>query len=211
MNYEDYRRNYTQGGLHRDMLSDCPLTQFDRWQQQALAAELADPTAASLATLEPDGRLWQRIVLLKSVSGGGFVFFTNYDSAKGQALAADPRASMLFPWTDLERQVIVSGSVEKVSDQESADYFSSRPRESQLGAWTSQQSQPIDSREALMSRFEAAKEQFADQDVPRPPHWGGFRLMPTRIEFWQGGEHRLHDRFVYHLEGGHWVITRLQP
>ena len=141
MNYEESRRNYTQGGLHRAMLADDPLAQFDRWQQQALDAELADPTACSLAT--------QRIVLLKSVSEGGFVFFTNYDSDKGKALAGDPRASMLFPWTDLERQVIVSGIVEKVSEADSAAYFASRPRESQLGAWASSQSQPIDSRGSL--------------------------------------------------------------
>lgn len=211
MNYEDYRRNYTKGGLHRRMLSACPLEQFDRWQQQALAAELADPTAASLATIEPDGRLWQRIVLLKSVSDGGFVFFTNYQSAKGRALAADPRASMLFPWTDLERQVIVSGRVSKIGDAESANYFSSRPRESQLGAWTSAQSEPIDSRQALMDQFAATQQRFVDQPVPRPPHWGGYRLLPDRIEFWQGGEHRLHDRFVYERDGDQWSITRLQP
>lgn len=211
MNYEESRRNYTQGGLQRDDLSDCPLTQFDRWQQQALDAQLADPTACSLATIEPDGRLWQRIVLLKTVSEGGFVFFTNYDSAKGQALAADDRASLLFPWTDLERQVIASGRVTKVSDVESDSYFASRPRESQLGAWTSDQSQPIASRAALMARFEAAQARFAEGEVPRPSHWGGYRLVPDRIEFWQGGEHRLHDRFVYTLDEGHWVIDRLQP
>ncbi len=211
MNYEESRRNYTQGGLHRAMLADCPLVQFDRWQQQALDAELADPTACSLATLEPDGRLWQRIVLLKSVSDGGFVFFTNYDSDKGQALASDPRASMLFPWTDLERQVIVSGKVEKVSDAESAAYFASRPRESQLGAWASNQSQPIDSRDTLLSSFAAAEARFEGQSVERPAHWGGYRLMPNRVEFWQGGEHRLHDRFVYTRVDDRWEISRLQP
>jgi pyridoxamine 5'-phosphate oxidase len=211
VNYEEYRRNYTQGGLRRSMLRDCPFEQFDQWQQQALAAQLADPTACCLATIEPNGSLWQRIVLLKSVNDGGFVFYTNYESNKARALTANPIASLLFPWTDLERQVTVSGSVEKVSEEESAAYFASRPRQSQLGAWTSHQSRPIESRDQLLAQYAQVNEQYAEQDVPRPPHWGGYRLIPGRIEFWQGGEHRLHDRFVYERDGDTWRITRLQP
>lgn len=212
MNYEDHRRNYVLGGLHRDMLASCPLEQFDRWQQQAIEADLKDPTAASLATVEPGGNLWQRIVLLKSVSDGAFVFFTNYQSNKARALAVDNRASMLFPWNELDRQVTVCGRVEKVSEADSDAYFASRPRASQLGAWASNQSDPIADRALLESQYHKVIERFAEDDtIPRPPHWGGFRLIPEQIEFWQGGEHRLHDRFRYVREGDGWEVVRLQP
>lgn len=212
MQYEDYRRSYTQGGLRREGLAEDPLVQFDRWQQQAIDAGLADPTAASLATLEPSGLLWQRIVLLKSIADGGFVFFTNYASNKARALEADSRASLLFPWNELERQVTVAGRVARISEEDSDRYFASRPRGSQLGAWASDQSRPIADRESLEQRYQQTLARFPEgTPVPRPSHWGGFRLEPIAIEFWQGGEHRLHDRFRYTREGPEWVVTRLQP
>lgn len=211
MDYEGHRRNYVLGGLRREGLSGCPIEQFDRWQQQAIEADLKDPTAASLATIEADGNLWQRIVLLKAVRGGGFIFFTNYESNKARALAADNRASLLFPWHELDRQVTVCGHVEKISTEDSDAYFASRPRASQIGAWASNQSQPIAQREQLEAQYQETLQRFADTEVPRPPHWGGFRLRPQRLEFWQGGEHRLHDRFRYERTDDGWTITRLQP
>lgn len=212
MNYEDHRRNYVLGGLRRTNLTDDPLVLFNQWQQQAIAADLKDPTAASLATVEVSGMLWQRIVLLKAIKEGAFVFFTNYRSNKARALAADQRASLLFPWHELDRQVIVAGTVEKISDVESDEYFSSRPRESQLGAWASSQSDPIADRSLLEAQYQRVLDRFANEDaVPRPPHWGGFRLLPQQIEFWQGGEHRLHDRFRYEWDGEGWSVARLQP
>ena len=212
MNYEDYRRNYVLGGLRRSMLADCPIEQFQQWQEQAIAAGLKDPTAASLATVETNGSLWQRIVLLKGIESGGFVFYTNYQSNKGQALAVEPRASMLFPWNEIDRQVTVSGRVERVTPSHSDAYFGSRPRASQLGAWASQQSRPIASRSVLEQQYNEVLERFDGVVVPRPSDWGGFRLEPTTIEFWQGGEHRLHDRFRYQRDDdGRWQLERLQP
>ena len=212
MNYEDHRRNYVLGGLRRTNLTDDPLVLFNQWQQQAIAADLKDPTAASLATVEVSGMLWQRIVLLKAIKDGAFVFFTNYRSNKARALAADQRASLLFPWHELDRQVIVAGTVEKISEVESDEYFASRPRESQLGAWASSQSDPIADRSLLEAQYQRVLTRFANEDaVPRPPHWGGFRLLPQQIEFWQGGEHRLHDRFRYERDGESWSVARLQP
>ena len=212
MNYEDHRRNYVLGGLRRTNLTDDPLVLFNQWQQQAIAANLKDPTAASLATVEVSGMLWQRIVLLKAIKEGAFVFFTNYRSNKARALAADQRASLLFPWHELDRQVIVAGTVEKISEVESDEYFASRPRESQLGAWASSQSDPIADRSLLEAQYQRVLTRFANEDaVPRPPHWGGFRLLPQQIEFWQGGEHRLHDRFRYERDGESWSLARLQP
>jgi pyridoxamine 5'-phosphate oxidase len=211
MQFSDFRRDYTLGGLRRDMLLDCPVAQFEHWQEQAIAAGLADPTAASLATVETNGELWQRIVLLKQILDGGFVFFTNYNSHKAQALQADQRASLLFPWNEIDRQVTVSGRVERVAEAVSDAYFASRPRESQIGAWTSAQSSTIESRDMLEQQFAATLARFGDGPIPRPPHWGGFRLTPLLMEFWQGGKHRLHDRFRYTRDGDQWHIERLQP
>lgn len=211
MNYEDYRRNYVLGGLRSDMLTDTPFALFAQWQQQAIDAGLKDPTAVCLATLDTTGNLWQRIVLLKTVNQGGFVFFTNYESNKARALALDSRASMLFPWNELDRQVTVTGTVEKISEEESDEYFASRPRASQIGAWASTQSNPIASRGLLESNYHKVVERFDNADVPRPPHWGGYRLVASEVEFWQGGEHRLHDRFRYVVDGDRWQATRLQP
>jgi len=211
MNYDDYRRDYILGGLRRDALTPSPLALFEQWQTQAISAGLKDPTAVVLATSEAAGGLWQRIVLLKGVSEDGFVFFSNYESNKARALAADDRASMLFPWNELDRQVIVSGHIVKTSAEESDSYFASRPRPSQLGAWASDQSRPTENRAALLASYRNVEQEYAASDIPRPPHWGGYRLVPSQMEFWQGGEHRLHDRFRYVRSHGSWTVTRLQP
>lgn len=210
MELQDYRRQYTKGGLREASMPDDPLVLFEQWQKEANAAGLADPTGVVVATVQPDGSIRQRFVLLKGVSEDGFVFFTNYNSDKAAALAQNDRSSMLFPWNELDRQVSVSGKVEKIVESESDAYFAARPRASQIAAWTSQQSQPIASRGALEAQYQATLERFDGSDVPRPPHWGGFRLVPERIEFWQGGEDRLHDRFVYQYTNG-WNRSRLQP
>ena len=210
MELKDYRRQYTKGGLREESMPDDPLVLFEQWQQDASAAGLADPTGVVVATVQPDGSIRQRFVLLKGVSEDGFVFFTNYNSDKAAALAQNDRSSMLFPWNELDRQVSVSGKVEKIAESESDAYFAARPRASQIAAWTSQQSQPIVSRGVLEAQYQATLDRFDATDVPRPPHWGGFRLVPERIEFWQGGEDRLHDRFVYQYSNG-WSRSRLQP
>ena len=210
MELQDYRRQYTKGGLREASMPDDPLVLFEQWQKEANAAGLADPTGVVVATVQPDGSIRQRFVLLKGVSEDGFVFFTNYNSDKAAALAQNDRSSMLFPWNELDRQVSVSGKVEKIAESESDAYFAARPRASQIAAWTSQQSQPIASRGALEAQYQATLERFDGGDVPRPGHWGGFKLVPERIEFWQGGEDRLHDRFVYHYANG-WSRLRLQP
>ncbi|MEC8439029.1 MAG: pyridoxamine 5'-phosphate oxidase [Pseudomonadota bacterium] len=210
MELQDYRRQYTKGGLREASMPDDPMVLFEQWQRDASVAGLADPTGVVVATVQPDGSIRQRFVLLKGVSEDGFVFFTNYNSDKAAALAQNDRSSMLFPWNELDRQVSVSGQVEKIAESESDAYFAARPRASQIAAWTSQQSQPIASRGALEAQYQATLERFDGGDVPRPGHWGGFKLVPERIEFWQGGEDRLHDRFVYHYANG-WSRLRLQP
>ena len=212
MRFSDHRRQYTLGGLRRADLAADPVTQFVAWQDQAIAAELADPTACVLATQQPDHTLRQRMVLMKGVDERGLVFYTNYQSGKAAALADCDQASMLFPWNELDRQVSVSGAVEGVSEAESDAYFASRPRDSQLGAWASAQSQGIENREALMQQLADVSARFGDGDIPRPPHWGGYRLIPVSWEFWQGGENRLHDRFRYtRNDEGSWQVARLQP
>ena len=210
MELKDYRRQYTKGGLREESMPDDPLVLFEQWQKDANVAGLADPTGVVVATVQPDGSIRQRFVLLKGVSEDGFIFFTNYNSDKAAALAQNHRSSMLFPWNELDRQVSVSGKVEKIAESDSDAYFAARPRASQIAAWTSQQSQPIASRAALEAQYQATLERFDGNDVARPPHWGGFRLVPERIEFWQGGEDRLHDRFVYQYANG-WNRLRLQP
>ena len=212
MRFSDHRRQYTLGGLRRADLAEDPMAQFVAWQDQAIAAGLADPTACVLATRQPDLTMRQRMVLMKGVDPRGLVFYTNYQSGKAAALADCDQASMLFPWNELDRQVSVSGAVEGVSEAESDAYFASRPRDSQLGAWASSQSQEIEHREALMQQLLDVSARFGEGEIPRPPHWGGYRLVPITWEFWQGGENRLHDRFRYtRADSESWRVARLQP
>ena len=212
MRFRYHRRHYTLGGLRRADLAENPVAQFVAWQDQAIVAGLADPTACVLATLQPDQTLRQRMVLMKGVDARGLVFYTNYQSGKAAALAERDLGSMLFPWNELDRQVSVSGAVERTSEEESDAYFASRPRDSQLGAWASAQSQGIENREALMQQLADVSARFGEGEIPRPPHWGGYRLIPVSWEFWQGGENRLHDRFRYTCsDDGDWQVMRLQP
>ncbi len=211
MRFIGQRRQYTLAGLLREDLADDPLEQFQLWQEQAVKAELSDPTACVLATRQIDGTLRQRMVLMKVVDTRGLVFFTNFSSAKAIAISSDHQSSMLFPWNELDRQVSISGIVSSIADSESDAYFASRPRASQLAAWASKQSQTIASREALLIELEKVKSQFDGGEVPRPPNWGGYRLAPRYFEFWQGGRDRLHDRFCYASFEGGWEVSRLQP
>ncbi|MEM1152796.1 MAG: pyridoxamine 5'-phosphate oxidase [Pseudomonadota bacterium] len=210
--YDSFRREFTAGGLSLDVLDEDPIAQFETWLKQAVDAGLKDPTAMVLATIDDKGLPWQRTVLLKGVSNEGFVFYTNYTSNKAQAMAAHPRVSLLFPWNELDRQVIVGGEVEKISPSESASYFTTRPRESQIAAWASRQSQPIATRAVLEQQANALRDKFGEGEIPVPDFWGGYRVIPEKIEFWQGREHRLHDRFVYQLANRtRWSIEQLQP
>ncbi|MEM8562718.1 MAG: pyridoxamine 5'-phosphate oxidase [Pseudomonadota bacterium] len=210
--YDGYRREYTAGGLSLEVLDASPISQFEVWLKQAVAAGLKDPTAMVLATIDKAGTPWQRTVLLKGLCNGAFVFYTNYTSNKAQAMAEHPRVSLLFPWNELDRQVIVGGSVEKMSLAESASYFVTRPRESQIAAWASRQSRPIATRALLEQQANALRQKFGKGEIPVPDFWGGYRVMPEKIEFWQGREHRLHDRFVYQVQtDGNWQISQLQP
>lgn len=208
---DQVRRDYLQGGLRRDDLHEDPIAQFEMWLKQAIDAGLNDPTAMSVATVNAEGQPSQRIVLLKQVDTAGFVFYTNYGSQKAQDIAVNPRVSLHFPWHALERQVRVCGVAERVSAAESLKYFSSRPEESQLAAWASAQSRPVSSRQLLMQQFQSMKHKFQQGKIPLPDFWGGFRVVPSSIEFWQGGAHRLHDRFRYTRTEPGWSIERLAP
>jgi len=206
------RREYTRGGLRRNDLPEDPLALFSQWLDQAVAAQLPDPTAMCVATVDENGQPYQRIVLLKHFDQQGMVFYTNMGSRKAQQLEKNPRISLLFPWHMLERQVMVLGSVERLSTLEVMKYFHSRPRDSQLGAWVSKQSSRISARGVLESKFQELKQKFQQGEVPLPSFWGGFRIKIDAIEFWQGGEHRLHDRFFYQRETDKtWTIDRLAP
>ncbi len=205
------RQNYSQNELAEASVTADPFEQFAAWMNDALKAEVKEPTAMTLSTVGPDRLPSSRIVLLKGVDANGFVFFTHYESQKGRDLAANPHAVIHFFWADLERQVNVSGTVERVSTWESDEYFASRPFESRIGAWASHQSETITSRTILEERVAELSVKYADGNVPRPPHWGGFRLTPDRFEFWQGRPSRLHDRICYTLDRDDWKITRLSP
>ncbi|NMF82611.1 pyridoxamine 5'-phosphate oxidase [Nodosilinea sp. P-1105] len=205
------RREYTQQGLTLDDLKPDPIDQFALWFQQAQAADLLEPNALVLATVSPEGTPYQRTVLLKYFDREGLVFFTNYGSRKAQHIAANPQVSLLFPWYSLERQVAVVGTATKISAAESFKYFSSRPRGSQIGAWVSQQSSVISSRQLLEMQFEKMRHKFLNHEVPLPDFWGGYRVKPLSFEFWQGRPNRLHDRFLYSLDDNQWAIARLSP
>lgn len=207
----DLRREYTRGGLRRQDLTANPLELFERWLKQACEARLADPTAMCVATVDDTGQPYQRIVLLKHFDDKGLVFYTNLGSRKAQQLAHNPKISLHFPWHMLDRQVSFLGSAERLSTLEVMKYFSSRPKDSQIGAWVSQQSSRISARGVLESKFLELKQKFQSGEVPLPSFWGGFRVRFDSVEFWQGGEHRLHDRFLYQRDGNDWKIDRLAP
>jgi len=208
----DLRQEYSQKGLNEKEAEPNPFQQFQIWFDQALSAQLLEPNAMTLATVTAEGKPSARVVLLKHFNEQGFVFYSNYHSRKGQELGQNPWAALVFWWASLERQVRIEGRVEQVSEQESDAYFYSRPWGSRLGAWASEQSQVVSDRQVLEQRLVELEQQYQDQEIPRPPHWGGYRLVPIAIEFWQGRPNRLHDRLSYHrLEDGNWQIERLSP
>jgi pyridoxamine 5'-phosphate oxidase len=210
----DMRRRYTgtPTELREDQLAADWLTQFERWFADVVTAGLPEPNAMIVATAAADGRPSARTVLLKALDERGFVFFTNHSSRKGVELAANPHASLVFPWYPMTRQVVVRGEVERVDPAQTAAYFASRPRESQIGAWASPQSAVIDSRAALDAAQAEIESRFADtDDIPVPPEWGGLRVRPETVEFWQGRVGRLHDRLRYRRSGGDWAVERLAP
>jgi len=204
------RKNYTFGQLSETEVSHNPLDLFQLWFDQAVRAECPEPNSMTLATADKAGNPSARIVLLKGADQSGFTFFTNYESQKGRDLAVRPEAALLFHWHELERQVRIQGVVERVSATESDEYFHSRPPASRIGAWASPQSTPIPNREFLEEAEKHFKAEFGDAP-PRPEHWGGYRLHPTEIEFWQGRPSRLHDRIHYKLNGTDWQVNRLAP
>ena len=212
MNLADIRTEYRSGRLRREDLKENPIEQFEAWLGQACHAGVTEPTAMSLATAGADGRPLLRTVLLKGLDDRGLIFFTNLESRKARQIQENPSVSLLFPWLPLERQVIVTGSAAKISVAESLKYFATRPRGSQLAAWASRQSSVISSRRVLEMEWEDLKQKFGAGRIPLPSFWGGYRVTPQTIEFWQGGHDRLHDRFEYRRQSdGSWRIERLAP
>ena len=211
MDLAAFRREYSARGLHREELNPDPVAQFSAWFNHATALAVPEPNAMTLATTDEHGRPCQRTVLLKYYDQDGFVFFTNYGSRKAKQIAANPQVSLLLPWIPLERQVIIQGRAEKISTAESLRYFTTRPRESQIGAWVSNQSEVITSRKFLLQKLAEMSAKFRHGEIPLPSFWGGYRVVPEAIEFWQGGPARLHDRFLYRRHGNAWLIERLAP
>ncbi len=212
MSLADLRKDYSLAGLLEKDLARDPFRQFEKWFQEAQAAKLVEPNAMTLSTATRDGRPSARTVLLKGLDGRGFVFYSNYDSRKGRELSENARASLLFHWVALERQVVVEGAVTRLPREESEAYFHARPRASQLGAWVSQQSSIITDRTVLEETMKALEKKYAGLEVPLPPNWGGYRVAPEAVEFWQGRRSRLHDRLRYRREkSGDWIVERLAP
>ena len=211
MNLAELRENYQKGELLESMVHHNPFEQFKIWFKQSQEAEVPEPNAMFLSTAGLDGRISGRIVLLKSVSEQGFSFYTNYLSHKGQDLLIHPKAALTFFWVELERQIRIEGEVKKLSTEESQAYFAVRPRASQLGAWVSKQSSRIESRDFLENRFKELEAEYEGKEVPMPDYWGGYELIPSYFEFWQGRPSRLHDRVIYELNDGKWEIGRLAP
>ncbi len=212
MNPDELRQQLMAEGLSKSQLHADPVKQFEAWYAQTIDSDLHEPGAMVLATVDERGQPWQRTVLLKLFDGNGFVFFTNYESRKAQQIAGNARVSILFPWHALGRQVKITGTAARISSAESLKYFATRPRGSQIGAWASEQSRYISSRSVLESMYTSMKQKFADHQVPLPPFWGGYRITPSSIEFWQARDSRLHDRFIYtQNEQGEWSIERMAP
>ena len=212
INAQDLRVDYQADELLEANAAADPFIQFDRWFKAAQESDCPEPNAMIVATVTAEGHPAARVVLLKEVTEEGFIFYTNYESRKGKELTAHPHAAAVFNWLELERSVRIEGPVERIDPQKSTEYFHSRPKKSQVGAWTSPQSDVIPNREFLDQRKAEVEERFADRDeLPRPAHWGGFVIKPTLVEFWQGRSSRLHDRLAYALEGGEWKRVRLAP
>ena len=211
MDASSLRKEYTSAGLDKAGVDPDPIVQFHEWFENAVEADLHEPNAMILATATTDGKPSARTVLLKGYDDRGFVFYTNYEGRKAGELEVNPTCALLFYWGELERQIRIEGRASRLSSEESDAYFAGRPRGSRLGAWASEQSHPVEDRSILEERVRALEAEYEGREIPRPPFWGGYRVEPDTIEFWQGRENRLHDRIVYHRSGRGWKIVRLQP
>ena len=207
----DLRKEYTRAGLNESDADPNPVKQFETWFEEALGAGLHEPNAMTLATATPEGKPSTRTILLKGYDERGFVFYTNYEGRKANEMATNPHVALLFYWGELERQVRVEGRAYRIPEEESDAYYARRPRGSRLGAWASEQSRPVESRNVLEERVRELEAEYEEREIPRPPFWGGYRVEPESFEFWQGRENRLHDRLLYTPSDGGWKMGRLQP